>query len=120
MPKFIEIAHELIHTLRYFENYDNKEENVIYGLDDSVLKYVSDKINYLNPAKENPRIKSLRDSIKKLDKEINELRNEREAYEKEKEMLMKNMSIAKMLLKVCVKRRSVIVHYIRSVRCSSY
>lgn len=47
MPKFIEIAHELIHTLRYFENYDNKEENIIYGLDDGVLKYVSDKINYI-------------------------------------------------------------------------
>ena len=47
MPKFIEIAHELIHTLRYFENYNNKEENIIYGLDDGVLKYVSDKINYI-------------------------------------------------------------------------
>jgi len=51
MPKFIEIAHELIHTLRYFENYvidyENDEYNVIYGLDNGVLKYISDKIDYI-------------------------------------------------------------------------
>jgi len=50
MPKFLEIAHELIHTLRHFERYINDcngECNVIYGLDDGVLKYVTHKIDYI-------------------------------------------------------------------------
>jgi uncharacterized protein (TIGR02231 family) len=54
---------------------------------------VSDKINFLNPAKESARVKTVRDSIKKISKEIEEINNEREAYDKEKEMLMRNTSI---------------------------
>ena len=51
LPKFIELAHELIHTLRHFEKceivHQEEECNVIYGLDKGVLKYVSDKIDYI-------------------------------------------------------------------------
>ena len=42
IPGFISFVHELIHTLRFFEKImsdENEEENVIYGLVNSVLNY---------------------------------------------------------------------------------
>jgi uncharacterized protein (TIGR02231 family) len=70
-----------------------KSVQVTTGNPDVSLLSISDKINYLNPAKETARVKSVRDSMEKINNEIEELSAEREAYEKEKEMLMRNISI---------------------------
>lgn len=70
-----------------------KSVQVIISSQEVNLLAVSDKINYFNSAKESARIKSLKDSLKLVTREITLLQNEREAYEKEKEMLMRNTSI---------------------------
>ncbi|MBC7864752.1 MAG: mucoidy inhibitor MuiA family protein [Bacteroidia bacterium] len=54
---------------------------------------ISDKINFLNPAKENAKIKVIRDTIKKLQTEIDELNNDKNAYESEKNMILNNQKI---------------------------
>ncbi len=54
---------------------------------------VSDKINYLAPENENPRIKQLKDSVVLLNNKVVGLNDEKNAYTIEKEMLLKNQSI---------------------------
>ncbi len=54
---------------------------------------VTDKLNFIDPVENSPKTKMVRDSIKLLNDNVLLLGSDREAYETEKEMLLKNQSI---------------------------
>lgn len=70
----------------------SKSIQINAGMDVSILS-ISDKINYLDAAVETPKIKSLKDSIKLLSDAIDMLNYEKEAYDKEKELLVQNQAM---------------------------
>jgi len=70
----------------------SKSIQINAGLDASILS-ISDKINYLERAVETPKIKQLKDSIKILSDVIDQLNYEKEAYDKEKELLVQNQAL---------------------------
>jgi len=70
----------------------SKSIQINAGLDASILS-ISDKINYLERAVETPKIKQLKDSIKILSDAIDQLNYEKEAYDKEKELLVQNQAL---------------------------
>ena len=57
------------------------------------LVSVSSEIDYLTFIDNNPRIKTINDSMKIIKKQIVDLQNEKSAYESEKQLLQKNNSI---------------------------
>lgn len=69
-----------------------KSIQVNAGENISVLS-VTEKLNFLNSTTETLKIKQLRDSLKDHEYKNQQMINDREAYEKEKELLSKNMSI---------------------------
>jgi len=54
---------------------------------------ISHKINYLSANKDIPALKKVKDSLKLMSKKIQNLRDETDAYQTEKKMLLANMSI---------------------------
>lgn len=70
----------------------SKSIQINAGLDASILS-ISDKINYLESAIETPKIKQLKDSIRVLSDAIDMLNYEKEAYDKEKELLVQNQAM---------------------------
>lgn len=70
----------------------SKSIQINAGLDASILS-ISDKINYLESAVETPKIKQLKDSIRILSEQIDLYNYEKEAYDKEKELLVQNQAM---------------------------
>jgi uncharacterized protein (TIGR02231 family) len=70
----------------------SKSIQINAGLDASILS-ISDKINYLESAIETPKIRQLKDSIKILSEQIDMFNYEKEAYDKEKELLVQNQAM---------------------------
>lgn len=70
----------------------SKSIQINAGLDASILS-ISDKINYLESSLETPKIKQLKDSIKILSEQIDMHNYEKEAYDKEKELLVQNQAM---------------------------
>lgn len=70
----------------------SKSIQINAGLDASILS-ISDKINYLESAIETPKIKQLKDSIKILSEQIDMYNYEKEAFDKEKDLLVQNQAM---------------------------
>jgi uncharacterized protein (TIGR02231 family) len=70
----------------------SKSIQINAGVDVSILS-ISDKINYLDAMVETPKIKTLKDSIRLLSDGIDLLNYEKEAYDKEKELLVQNQAL---------------------------
>ena len=70
----------------------SKSIQVTASGDVSILS-VMDKLNYILESKNSPKTIALNDSVKSLSESTELLQNDREAYETEKDMLLKNQSI---------------------------
>ncbi len=70
----------------------SKSIQINAGLDASILS-ISDKINYLESSIETPKIKQLKDSVRILNDVVDQLNYEKEAYDKEKELLVQNQAM---------------------------
>lgn len=92
---------------------DNK--SVQFNADsDYTLVSISNEIDYLNAAQNNSRINTIRDSIKLLNNERQNLYNEKAAYQDEQELLRKNNAIKGEKANLSVEELSSMAEYYRS------
>lgn len=78
------------------------------------LVSVSSAIDYLSITAQNPRISTIRDSIKTINSDIVDLQNERSAYQSERQLLDQNRSIKGERQNLSVEELSAMATYYRT------